>query len=75
MGLFFLTSPSIGMGWGPGIPTACSYPKSWQVNPPPPVIYVFLQKIWEWYIHEINESDIYGTPSKYFNVVNAVYGW
>ena len=33
---FFLTSPSIWIGRGPGTPVAHPYPKSWQVNPPPP---------------------------------------
>ena len=34
--VLFFTWPSIWMGWGSGTPAAHPYPKSWQVNPPPP---------------------------------------
>ena len=35
MGMFFLTSPILLMGWGPETPAARPYPKSWHQPPPP----------------------------------------
>ena len=34
--VMFFTWPGLWMGWGSGTPAAHPYPKSWQVNPPPP---------------------------------------
>ena len=37
--VMFFTWPGIWMGWGSGTPAAHPYPKSWQVTPPPRVIF------------------------------------